>query len=225
MSSVRSFFATAKYWLVDVLDPVSDSVFRMHYADGHGMPVVEQHVALDRSTLMAAREGVRAAAHAILSSDGMSLTGWSDARLDQLISRIANQAASNCPGPVGLLSDTGKAHADRCPRCSRALRLITAGALSPSDLFIPDQASLISSERIELLAVLLHPDGRSHSELVEEALGPGAIRAGGDCWLVPADDLTAVGEALSGLAEQNSPPRHQLRGAMLTGPGRWSRKV
>lgn len=211
--------------LMDVLDRIGDSVFRMHYADGYRMSVVQQHITLDSATLLAAREGVRAAARAILSGDGMSLTSWSDARLDLLISRIANQAASNCPGPVGLLSDTGRAHAEHCPRCSRALRLITAGALSPSDLFLPDRAEILPEDRIELLAVLLHPDARHHDEDVEEALGPAAIAAGPDCWLLPGDDLTAVSENLSRLAEQDSPARHQLRGALLTGPGRWSRGV
>ncbi|MFT5682629.1 MAG: hypothetical protein ACI8RZ_003551 [Myxococcota bacterium] len=211
--------------LMDVLDPIADSVFRMHYADGYRMAVVQQHIALDSGTLLAAREGVRAAARVILSGDGMSLASWSDARLDLLISRIANQAAANCPGPVGLLSDTGRAHADHCPRCSRALRLITAGALAPSDLFLPDRAEILPEDRIELLALLLHPDARHHDEDVEEALGPEAINAGADCWLLPGADLTGVGEHLSRLAEQNSPPRHQLRGALLTGPGRWSRGV
>jgi hypothetical protein len=211
--------------LMDVLDPISDAVYRMHYTDGHSMSVVQQHIPRDSATLMAAREGVRAAARALLSSDGMNLAAWSDARLDLLISRIANQAGTNCPGPVGLLSETGRAHTEHCPQCHRALRLITAGALSPSDLFLPERAELLPEDRIELLAVLLHPDGRSTSELVEEALGSAAISAGPDCWLVPADDLSEIGKALSELARQNCPPRHQLRGALLTGPGRWSRGV
>ncbi len=211
--------------LMDVLDRVGDQVFQGHYTDGYRMSVVQRHLAQDSATLLAAREGVRAATRAILSGDGMSLTTWSDARLDLLISRIANQASSNCPGPGGLLSAAGRAHAAHCPRCSRALRLITAGALSPSDLFLPDRASILSEEHIELLAVLLHPDARHHDRDVEEALGPTAIVAGADCWLLPGDDLTAASEALSRLAEQNSPARHQLRGALLTGPGRWSRGV
>jgi len=211
--------------LMEGLDPVSDVVFRMHYSDGHPLQVVKKYAAVDGTALTGARGLIRESARRVLAEGGMDLVEVSTRRLDLLISRIANQSQGRCPSPVGLLSEDGRSHADNCPPCSRAMRLIREGVLSPADLVPPENDGLISSDRIDLLAVLIHPDGRTHFSHVDAALVDCGVRVQEDGWLIRGDELATVGDRLSGLSEVNMPPRYHLRGAHVSGLGRWSHGV
>ncbi|MEL6346443.1 MAG: hypothetical protein AAFV53_25255 [Myxococcota bacterium] len=210
--------------LFDMLDRFGRKVLQLHYGDGYPLEKVARFLNLNVRTLTIACDRVRASARALLGSDGVEMDGWSDKRLDRTIRRIANQVSTNCPGPVGLLSDVGQRHAQKCPRCHRAVRLIQWGAMSTDDLFPPKNPTLIPSTRVKLLAVLLHPSGRDHHGALVDALGADAMPTGPDSWLFPADDLSDVQDALTDLARQNTPPRYFLRGALVEGPGRWSQK-
>ncbi|MDP6934482.1 MAG: hypothetical protein QGG40_16270, partial [Myxococcota bacterium] len=70
---------------------------------------------------------------------------------------------------------------------------------------------------------LLHPDARAHHAVFQQALGARCLRAGSDAWLLPADLVHSLGPTLCELAREGIPPRHQIRGSIATGPGRWSR--
>lgn len=211
--------------LLDMLDPIGQMVLRSHYGDGYPLSEVERNTRYHRRALARTREHVRAAARSFLSAEGTDISSWDEKRLDTMIRRIANQAEPGCPGPGGLLSPAGEAHARSCPRCSRALRLIRWGIISTNDLFLAENQRPFSSQTCKLLAVLLHPDGRKHHAAVARALGGDAISVGRDCWLIDAEDLSHVKASLSALAQLNTPPRHLLRGALVEGPGRWSQQV
>lgn len=211
--------------LVATLDPVADAVLRMHYGDGLAMEEVERHAAIHRAVLDGATEGLREAMRVIASEGGGREEEWPDARIDGLLRRVATLAGSGCPGPAGLLSEAGREHAGRCPRCSRGVRLIRQGVLAPTDLFPPEGEPLVAPSRCGVMALLLHPDARKHREALAEVLDEIAIEVGNDGWLVPADEIPELLPALRALAEQGTPPRHQVRGAVVEGPGRWRRNV
>lgn len=209
--------------VIAALDHVSDAVWRMHYSDRMPMETVARHAAIDRTTLAAAREGIREIVRVVAATDGQPLDDWSDARLDRLIGRLASYPEPGCPGPVGLLGDAGREHADRCPRCSRAIRLIRGGILSPGDLLAPEGRSAVPGGTVQILALLVHPDARRHVRRLEQVLSrTDAVRAGPEAWLVPGADLAVLAPGLARLAAEATPPRHHLRGALLQGPGRWS---
>lgn len=212
-----------RYRLFNMLDPIAQMVLRDHFGDGYPLAAVERGARYNSRALLHGREQVRAAVRALLGAEGIELSSWSEKRLDWMIRRIANQAEARCPGPGGLLSPAGEHHATQCPRCSRALRLIRWGTISPNDLFLKENQQPLETHTSKLLAILLHPDGRRHHAAVSEALGD-AISVGRDCWLVAADDLSNIQQSLSMLARLNSPPRHLLRGALVEGVGRWSQQ-
>ena len=211
--------------LADSLDPVADAVLRMHYGDGLSMDEVERHAAVDSGILEGAREGVRETMRQIAEADGVSLEAWTDERVDRLLRRVSTLAGTNCPGPAGLLSPVGRDHAGRCPRCSRAVRLIRQGVIAPTDLFPPQGDAGDLSARTKVLALVLHPDARKQRAGVSRALGDGALAVGEDVWLISADEIPAITPELVRLAEEGTPPRHHLRGAVVEGPGRWRRGV
>ncbi len=205
------------------LDPVADAVLRMHYGDGLPLDEVERHAAIHRAVLEGARDELRELLRGIAAADGQSVDEWPDARMDHLLYRVATVAGPNCPGPAGLLSEAGREHAGRCPRCSRGVRLIRQGVIAPQDLFLPEGEQLTG--RVAVMALLLHPDGRKHRQTLGELLDPIGVELGQDGWLIPAEEIAAIVPALKELAEQGTPPRHQLRGAVVEGPGRWRKGV
>lgn len=56
-------------------------------------------------------------------------------------------------------------------------------------------------------------------------MGPGAVRAGPDVWLMSKDELAQMGPGIRGLVSDGVLPRHHLRGAVVRGRGRWSGTV
>lgn len=211
--------------LVSASDHIADAVLRLHYGDGLSIERVEHNIAVDAALLVAAQEGLREATREIGRIDELPIGSWTDARLDRLLVRIANAPARGCPGPMGLLSEAGRAHGDICPRCSRAIRLIRHGVLAPSDLFPPDGRPLYAEGQYGLLALLLHPDARRSQSVVADALGDAATPVGPDAWLIDEGDLAVIGPRLIELAELGTPLRHHLRGALVHGPIRWSKGV
>lgn len=205
------------------LDRVGDVVLKLHYGDGFPIPTVARNAALDPGRVESARDGIREAMRTLAAEEGLSLAGWPAARIDRLLRRIASLAEPGCPGPGGLFTDEGRSHADRCPRCSRAIRLVRGGVLSPTDLFPPEGDASRPSDRIQVLALLLHPDARQHHEVLDQAIASFALAVGGDAWLIADSDLDTLAETLQRLALQASPARHHLRGALVSGSGRWMR--
>ncbi len=208
--------------LVSAVDPVGDAVLRLHYGDGMTMDDVGRTAAIGPVVLSSAREDIRERVRGLARQEGTPLGGWSDGRIDQLIGRIANVAEQGCPEPMSILSESYREHVDRCPRCSRAVRLIRGGIIAPSDLVQPADHSLTLTD---VAAIVLHPDARKVRRKLEKTLGPTAIRAGSDAWLMSEQELRAVSPALRNLVVDGHLPRHHIRGAVIHGPGRWSGNV
>lgn len=209
--------------LTPILDPVADAVMRLHYGDGMSLDQVEQTAAIDRVTLGASQDGLREVVRDIAMTEGHPADSWADSRIDQLIARVANLPEPGCPPAMDILSDHSRAHADLCPRCARAVRMIRGGVIAPSDLVSPDRGML--AHQVVVGAVILHPDARRVRRKLERALGAAAVRAGTDVWVMSKEELTRAGPALRALVSDGIIPRHHLRGAVVRGPGRWSGSV
>ena len=98
-----------------VLDPVGDAVLRLHYGDGVSLPDVEKSAAIDLASLDASRSAIRDAVRDMLRRQHDGTSTWSDARVDDVIGRIANAPQPGCPPPLAILSDKHREHADVCP--------------------------------------------------------------------------------------------------------------
>lgn len=217
--------AISRAWrhrLASALDQVGDAVFRLHYGDGFTLVQVSRSVALDVGRLEGARAGIREAMKLVAWEDGLELSGWPAERLDRLVGRVARAAEAGCPGPGGLLTDEGRRHADRCPRCARAVRLVKGGALAPGDLF--PSAAPVATGDLRLLGLLLHPDARKHHAAVAAALGDLALPVASDGWVIDARHLDELAPVLEELALAGTPARHHLRGALVCASGRWVKK-
>ncbi|MFZ5482475.1 MAG: hypothetical protein ACOZNI_37275 [Myxococcota bacterium] len=202
-------------------DPVHEAVLRLHYADGLPLEEVERRTRLDAALLRAAREAVREHVRAVVADDGVSLDGWDGARVDRLVARIATAAGDLCPGPGGLATEPGRAHAERCPRCSRALRLLREGLLSPSDLFHPEDGRCLPTATVDLLCLLAHPDARRHTRMLARAFGDAARLVGEDTLFVDAGARPDAETLLRDAAERKSPANAHLRAVRRVVPARW----
>jgi hypothetical protein len=205
-------------------DPIHEAVFRLHYADGLPLEEVERRTGLEAALLRGAREAVRELARTVVADagpDAPAVDGWDPARLDRLIGRIATAAGDLCPGPGGLVTDAGRAHADGCPRCSRALRLLREGILTQGDLFPPEDGACLPKVTLDLACIHVHPDARRHLRPLLKALGAAVRPLPADILLVDAAavDLEAL---LVDAAERGAPPAAQLRVVRRQVPGRWT---
>ena len=210
--------------VLDGLDPLSAAVAQLHYGDGMTMADAGRHLRVREHTLDAARAGLRELVRAVAGLGEARDPDDHDREADQLLRRLAARPRPGCPGPLGLTSDAGLRHADQCPRCSRAARLVRDGVLTPRELFRPT-GPMVEPGQVEVLALLLHPDARKHDLALSTALANRAVPAGPDAWLVRGDAVPELIAALAPLCEAGTPARHHLRGALLSGPGRWSRGV
>lgn len=217
-------------WEVDVArlqeaaGPLGEVLYRVHYGDGLGLKQVAAQAAVDLSSLRAARAGLREIARALLGEQLDEALRWTDAHVDDALRYLSHRPEGGCPGPVGLLSEAGRAHADRCPRCSRAVRLVKGGVLAPDDLF-PPAGDPAECRPTRLAALVLHPDARPHRGTVARALDGLAVEVSGPAWLFHTSDAETVRAALLGLARTGSPAREHLRCAAVEGPGRWRKHV
>jgi hypothetical protein len=203
---------------------VEEAVYRLHYGDGLSLDEVQRrYPSLGISRLIAAREGIRELARSYAVEEGHISETWSEARLDRLLCRVASRPKGSCPGPHDLLLPAGLEHADQCPACSRAVRLIRAGVLRVEDL-VPDASRVPElATSMGVFAILLHPDARKYRKRLVRSLGTMAHPVGLDTWLIAEGDLRHVIPVLHALCEEASPHRHHLRGSLLRGCGRWSR--
>ncbi len=206
--------------IVSASDPIHEAVLRLHYADGLPLEEVERRTRLEAALLRGARDAVRELARSVVGEDGVSLEGWEPARLDRLLVRIATAAGDFCPGPGGLATDPGRAHAEGCPRCSRALRMFREGVLSPGDLFPPEDGACVPTATLDLCCISVHPDARKQARALARTLGDAVRVLPEDLLLVDAArvDLQSV---LVQAAEAGAPPAARLRIVRRTVSGRW----
>lgn len=207
--------------LLQLLDPVGEVVLRQCYGDGLAVEAVESLTGVDRVVLRSAREGVRDAMRALIAEDGEAEGPIDQATLDRVLERVARQPAPDCRGGVEVTSAEGRAHAEDCPRCARAIRLMRAGLLSPSDLVYPEDRR--PPEQCSVLVLHLHPDARHHRRLLCELFEGACFRADDDALLLDLDRVDNHVGILFMLAEESTPKREHIRGAMVRGPGRWTK--
>ncbi len=208
-----------RHHLEDKLDSVSKVVFRFHFRDGFSLESVSARSAIPMKRIVKSRNRLHSLLRRIAQQDGKDFSTWSETRLDLLLSRVANVAEDNDLSPEDILSEEGRALVNICPRINRAYRLLRHGIISINDLH-PPEGTTIPTGRKSLLSLMLHPDARQHSSLLKRALVDYAISISGDAWLIPQDKLPEVHAALAYLSEVNTPARHHLRGALVSGPGR-----
>lgn len=205
-------------------DSIHGAVVRLHYADGLPLEELERRTGLETALLRGARDAVRELARSVVGEDGVSLDGWEPARVDRLLVRIATSARDLCPGPGGLATEPGRAHAEGCPRCSRALRMFREGMLSPADLFPPEDGTCLPTGSVDLCCVSVHPDARKHARALARVLGEAARLLPEDVLLIDAArvDLQSV---LVHAAEAGAPPADRLRIVRRSVPGRWAARA
>ncbi|MBN1334500.1 MAG: hypothetical protein JXB39_00910 [Deltaproteobacteria bacterium] len=206
------------------------AVFRHRYGDGAPPAVVMRACGLDSPTLQAVLDGLREVVREEARSRGVTPippgTAWTDA----LLERVAASAGDDCP-PGAELADLASRpgspahpvakHVGDCPRCARAVRLVRAGLIAPTDLVPPDGFPWPPSQAA-LLALHLHPQGRTHLRSLAAALGSSARMVGEDSILVDlgqGDDWRGV---LLQRIRMGLPSRDHVRGAVARGPGRWT---
>ncbi|MCB9679227.1 MAG: hypothetical protein H6737_29255 [Alphaproteobacteria bacterium] len=205
-----------------IRDRLTDSVFRMHYGDQRPLEYVERKLGIDRIAVDAARGGLREVLRRAARADGLPLDSWPNDRLDRVLARLASFAPDHCPPMYDVVNGAHHTHVRTCPRCNRMVRLVNAGALEVADLQPPTLRAR-PRETARVLALHFHPDGRMHRARVQEALKGATHPVGEDLLLVDATDTDAVAGVLNLAAEVGMPERHHLRGALLEGPGEWTR--
>ena len=210
--------------LVPALDPMCDTVLRLHYGDGMSAKEVEKTAALSGAAIDTARSRLRELVRKMAQGAGIPAQTWADSKVDQLLIRLASTAEPGCPQPMDLLSDHNRVHVDACPRCSRAVRLIRGGVIAPSDL-MPSAEHQAPVSEVDVAALLLHPDARRVRKKISRALGDAPVRVASDVWLMSKCELASVADNLRTLVEDRVLPRHHLRGAVIRGQGRWSGAV
>lgn len=202
------------------LDPLGDAVLRLHFGDRLSLEAIEAHIRVDRTALVAARCAVRA-----LFRDIAGLHDMPDGALDCVLHELAALPAPGCPGPMGLLTEPGLRHADGCPRCSRAVRLLRGGHLRGEDLFVPRGGEALPPSRVEVVALLLHPDAARDLKRVQRALGARATMVEPGAWVMDESVFEAALPGLQAMCLEGRPARHHLRGACVRGAGRWMNGV
>lgn len=207
----------------DPADVVHDAVFRLHYGDSVRLDEIEQRTRIDGVLLRGAREAVREMARQVLAQDGLDTSGWDVGRLDRLLTRIAVVGGDQCPGPGGLATEVGRAHAADCPRCTRVLRLLREGLVSPSDLFPPEETACLQEGTVDALLLQVQPDKKRHLKGLLAATGGRMLDR--DTVVVDLGATPGVDAALRELAERGAPAATELRAVRRTIRGRWGKRV
>lgn len=211
--------------ILDGCEPLHEAVFRLRYADGVGIDEVVNRVGVDAAWVRASLEALRSVGRTVVAEDGVSTEGWTDQQVDALLSRIANTAGNACPGPEGLLTELGRTHAEQCPRCSRAHRLISGGFLAPGALFAPDDGPVLVHQSIELLCLQLHPGAMSFARLVLRQLDEHVRVLDGGLMLVNVAAVPDLEERLAALTERGMPALAQVRGVRRRVRAQWGRQA
>ncbi|MEC7985864.1 MAG: hypothetical protein VX278_11920 [Myxococcota bacterium] len=203
------------------------SVFRYHYRDGFSLEEIAAKLGVSVQKVQRSKKKLHVLIRKVVlfshetKPDTLKeeISSWSPERIDRLLGRVAIVAELEDFDFQNILSMEGRVHMG-CPRVYHAYRLLQEGAISLNDLKQPEE-DMLTSETIKLLALVLHPDGRRHGRLLDKELQDFAISAQGNVWLIAAEDIPEVQDILIALAEENRPPRHHLRGALVHGSGAW----
>ncbi|HCH61763.1 MAG: hypothetical protein CL927_16500 [Deltaproteobacteria bacterium] len=208
--------------LDEQIDRAMEAVLRLVYAEGLSIKKAAHHLRCRPELLVKARRRLRA----YLTERLLGYEGWSgtppEAVLDTMLQRLASLAAPGGPGPLGLMSPAGLAHAETCPRTNRAIRLIRRGHLTPQALLLPRGTRHPASGSVVVVGLHLHPDAHRHAGPIRAFLEGRSMQPAPGTWLLPEEVETDLYERLSSLAIKGQPARHHVRATRIQGSGRWS---
>ncbi len=204
------------------LSPLTERVFRQHFADGRSLAFLVRSLQVDEIALEGARGGLREVLRRVAVSDGIPLDKWPSDRIDRLLSRLAAFSPGVCPPLHEVIAGTDLEHTRNCARCDRTQRLINAGLVQYEDL-LPPPLETRPDHTVSVLALHFHPDGKTHRAHLAAEIDAPAFPVGDDTLLVDFHNPQPVTEVLELAAEVACPHRDLVRGAVLHGPGRWSR--
>ena len=204
------------------LSPLSELVFRKHYGDNRSLSALEAQLQIDRVTLDGLLGGLREVVRHAAASDGVPLDTWSNERVDELLSRLAAWSPGPCPPLLDVIEGAHREHVAGCCRCDRTVRLVRASIVTIEDL-LPPTLGARPSEDVKVLALHFHPDARSHRRGLAADLPVTSYPIGDDLLLMDATRMDDIAVLLRTAAELGIPSANHLRGAIVTGPGAWSR--
>lgn len=193
-------------------------ILRYFYARNRSMASISKQKLIPIERLTRAQVELRRQIKKRARVDGLDTTGWSDTRIDRLLTRTARLPNPHYIEPEALLSSTSKQQVMTCPLYSQAYMLIQQGVLAVDDLVVQP---FLSDDDTEILAVVLHPEGRKFQAQIHKAMGSAAIATTQYEWLIDSEFLHVVEHNLGIQTELNTPPRHLLRGALSGGNARW----
>ncbi|MBN2799913.1 MAG: hypothetical protein JXX28_12275 [Deltaproteobacteria bacterium] len=204
------------------LSSLSRAVFRQHYGNGRPLEGLEEALQVDLLTLEMARSGLREVIRDAAIKDEVPMEDWPAERMDALLQRLAAYSPGPCPPLAEVIDGLHPEHLADCPRCNRANRLIREGLLQPAELRPTPQPR--PAGQVQVMALHFHPDGKRHLPAVAAEYAGGRTQAlDGDLLLMEWSEPEEGRAVLRLAAELESPRREHLRGALLQGPGRWSR--
>lgn len=198
------------------------TLFRYCYARSRALSVVAKQKMMPLERLNRAQIELRRLIKKRAEVDGLDTRGWSDSRIDRLLTRTAQVPSPDYIEPEALLSSANKKQVMSCPIYRQASILIQQGALSIDDLIAKP---LKIEEDTEILAIVLHPEGRKFQSQVAKAMGASSISTTQHEWLIDGEFSHVVEHNLGILTELNNPPRHLLRGALISGGARWEQNM
>lgn len=200
----------------------ASSVLRFHHADGHPLENIAKRLGEDPLAVEAAREGLREVLRRVAAADGVSLDGWTDARVDALLHRLAAMAPDKGPELLEVVDGLHPEHLPACPRSARAHHLVRTQTLRRQDLISPEGTAR-PIDRVRVLALHFHPDGKRHRATLAKELTVARFPVGDDLLLIDLRHEDDARRVIDLACELGCPRRDHLRGALLEGPGRWSR--
>ena len=205
--------------LIERLDSMAKRVFWLLYSDGLSQDKVAKRITKPIRVVENLIAAIRSEMRTLALERGVNLQEWSDSRMDQAIEYVARIATNMDIVPDEILTNKGKKYTRVCPRFRRAYYLMKNGVLAAHDLEIPEESQFV--DRSKMLALLLNPQMRKYSSTISKSLEGLAISVDGEAWLIPEENVDDVRDILCYLAEESTPPRQHLRGAMVVGPGEW----
>lgn len=205
------------------LDPQHRVVLRKHYGEGRSVDALARRLGVDRLQIEGARGGLREVLRRAAAADGVPLVDWPVERVDRLLHRLAAFSPGPCPPAAEVADGWQPGHVAGCARCDRLQRLVQQGVLAHEDL-VPPSLGGRPRHTASVLAIQVHPDGRTWTAELARRIGPDVLPLGDDLLLVPGERREAAMGVLVAAAELVRPQRAHLRAALLEGPGSWSRR-
>ncbi len=202
-------------------DRLVHRVFWLHFSDGLPLKKVAKKISKPLRTAEGICSRLRKKMRGFGKKQGLDMQEWSDVRIDRALSFVGTLATGAELNLDELGTTQGKRYTRKCPRLRRAHYLLRRGVLSERDLEVPEGHEFVS--RMKMLALRLHPDAKKYASIIESHLGDLAISIDSQrsAWLIDAEDIDSVEDILVNLAQQGTPERQYLRGAMVVGPGDW----